>query len=140
MRFFVILGLFATIVLSVWIASAAPDKQSDQRQEQERMIEAAGKAYEASCALWQVGAGEVTVEAIYTWSRRWAEAEAEGAAAADQLKAYTLHRDRMRNLLATVSDRRTQGLNGGQEDRYQAARYYLAEADYLLLKRTPDNK
>jgi hypothetical protein len=131
-------GVLAGVLFCAWFAWAAPDQESDQMisKVQQEMIDAAGEAYEASAAMYDVGAGDVTLEGVYTWSRRWADAAPKG----EQLKAYTAHRDRMKNLLAKVKAKFETGLAGGTKDRYAAARYYAAEADYLLLKMTSDAK
>jgi hypothetical protein len=142
MRLSILLGLLA-VVLCAWFASAAPNQESEQRQiskEQQQMIDAAGKAYEAAIAMYDVGAGGITSEAIYTWSRRWADAEASGAPRAEQVKVFMAHCDRMKKLLEKVSLKFQNGFNGGEKDKVEAARYYATEADYLLLKTAPDSE
>jgi hypothetical protein len=137
MRFFSIFGLFAALMFSAWIASAAPAQKSDQRQvpkEQQQMIDAAQKAYEASAAMYDVGAGGVTLEAVYTWSKRWAEAEADVATPAESRKALLGHRDRMKTLNEKVTAKYQTGAAGGEKDRYYASQFYLAEAEFWLLK------
>src|SRR5262245_8816131 len=131
-------GLFAGVLFCAWFAWAAPGEESDRviSTVQQEMIDAAGKAFEASAAMYEVGAGGVTLEGVYTWSRRWADASPKG----EQLKAYTAHRDRMKDLLEKVKAKFDTGVAGGTKDRYEAARYYAAEADYLLLKMTSNTK
>lgn len=134
---FTILGLLAGLLLCACVAWAAPDQESGDPQvakEQQKMIETAQKACEASTALWGVGAGGVTLEAVYTWSRRWAEAEADGASPEARHKAYAAHLLRMRKIREIVGMKHDQAVAGGEEDRFQAARYYLAEAEYWLAK------
>src|SRR5262245_41442982 len=141
MRFFTLLSVLV-LVLSAWIASAAPEQESGQQvsKEQQQMIDAAGKAYEAAITMYEIGTGGATSEAVYTWSRRWADAEANGAPRAEQVKVFMAHRDRMKKLLEKVNVKFKIGLDGGEKDKYEAARYYAAEADYLLLKMAPDGK
>jgi len=125
------------VLFCAWIAWAAPDPQSDQRQiskEQQQMNDAAQKAYEASAAMYEVGAGGVTLEAVYTWSRRWAETEADGATPAESRKTLLAHRDRMKTLNEKVTAKYQTGAVGGEKDKYQASRFYLAEAESWLLK------
>ena len=96
------------------------------------MAESAEQAYIASAAMYEVGAGGVTLEAVYTWSKRWAEAEADGAALAIREKAFLAHRERMSLLKDKVEFKYKQALPGGEKDKYYASRYYFAEADSLL--------
>jgi len=138
MRLSMTFVFLACVLFCAWSAWAVPDDESDQMisKVQQEMIDAAGNAFEASAALYEVGAGGVTLEGVYIWSRRWADAAPKG----EQLKAYTAHRDRMKNLLDKVKVKFDTGVAGGTKDRYEAARYYAAEADYLLLKMTSNSK
>jgi hypothetical protein len=143
MRLSTTLGCLSAVLICAWIAWAAPEQENEQRQvpkEQQEMIDAAGKALEASAALYEVGAGGVTLEGVYSWSRRWADAQADGAAKGEQVKAFIAHRDRMQKLFEKVKGKFDSGVAGGERDKYEAARYYAAEADCLLLKKTPDAK
>ena len=143
MRLSMTFVFLAGVLFCAWFARAAPDQESEPRQvskEQLQMIDAAGKAYEAAIAMYEVGAGGVTSESLYTWSRRWTDAQADGAPRAEQVKFFMAHRDRMKKLLENVNAKFRNGLNGGEKDKYEAARYYAAEADYLLLKMAPDGK
>ena len=132
------MGLVAGVLLCTWAAWGAPDQDSDLRQniskEQQEMIDAAEHAYEASAALYEVGAGGVTLEGVYTWSRRWADAQAEGAPLGEQVKTNMAHRDRMKTLFDRVKRRFDNGIVGGERDKYEAARYYVAEAECRLPK------
>jgi hypothetical protein len=137
MRFLTTFGLLTAGFFCVWVASAAPDQEAPEpqpRKEVPQMIDAAQKAYEASLALWSVGAGGVTFESVYTWSRRWADAQADGADRGKQVKAYMAHRDRMNSLHDFVKKKSEIGAAGGERDKYEAAKYYAAEAEHLLLK------
>jgi len=141
MRLAMTFGLLAGVLLCAWVTWAAPDQESDQRyvsKEQQEMIDAAGNASEASAALYEVGAGGVTLEGVYIWSRRWADAQALDAPKGEQVKAYMAHRDRMKLLFAKVKAKFDTGVAGGTKDRYEAARYYLAEANSLLPKSMRD--
>jgi len=138
MRLSMAFVFLAGVLFCAWVAWAAPDDESDQMisKVQQEMFDAAEKAYEASAAMYEVGAGGVTLEGVYTWSRRWADAAPKG----EQLRAYAAHRDRMKNLLDSMKMKFDKGVAGGTKDRYEAARYYAAEADYLLLKMTSNAK
>jgi len=139
MRSFITLGILAGALLC---ALATPGQELDQRtlsKEQQQMIDSAHRAYEASAASWEAVNG-ATVEGVYTWSRRWADAEADGAPKGEQVKACMAHRDRMKKALVTVGKLHDAGEVGGEKDKWEAARYYVAEADYLLLKKAQDNK
>jgi len=134
---FTAVGLLAGVLFCTRIAWAAPDQESSEPQvskERQKMTETAEKAYEASMAMWGVGAGGVTLEAVYTWSRRWAEAEADGVGPEARRKAYAAHLLRMRKIREMVGIKHDQAVAGGEEDKFQAARYYLAEAEYWLAK------
>ena len=128
-------ALLAGVLFYAWFARAAPDQESSQRfisKEQQEMIDAAGNASEASSALYELGAGGVTLEGVYIWSRRWADAQALDAPLSEQVKAYRAHRDRMKLLFAKVKTKHDTAGAGGEKDKYEAARYYLAEANSRL--------
>jgi len=138
-----IFALFAVVLLCAWFAWAAPDQESNQPQvskEQQEMVDAARDASEKIAACYDIGALSVTLEDVYTWSRRWADAQADGAPKGEQVKAYMAHRDRMKLLFAKVKRKHDDGVVGGENPRYEAARYYAAEATYLLLKKSSDAK
>ena len=140
---FATLALLAGVLFCAWSAWAAPDQESNQRQvskEQQQMIDAAGEASETVTACYDIGAAGVTLEEVYTWSRRWADAQADGAPKGEQVKAYMAHRDRMKKLFDKVKRRHDDGVVGGEKPRYEAAQYYAAEATYLLLKMTSNSK
>jgi len=141
MRLAMTFGLLAGVLLCAWVTSAAPEQESGQRQiskEQAEMIDAAENASEASAALHEIGAGGVTLEGVYTWSRRWADAQALDAPKGEQMKAYMAHRDRMKLLFLKVKAKHDTGVAGGEKDKYEAARYYAAEANSLLPKSMRD--
>lgn len=99
-------------------APSAPDPAS-----QKARVDAAQKAYGLAEAQHQ--AGTATVEAVYTWSRRWAEAQRAsgvGAAMAD-------HGKRMKSLEAAVKAKVGAGAASALDA--QAAAYFVAEADAL---------
>jgi len=143
MRLSMTFVFLAGVLFCAWVAWAASDQESNQRQvceEQQQMIDAAVKASEAVTVLYDIGAGGVTLEGVYTWSRRWADAQGDGAPKGEQVKAYMAHRDRMKKLFDKVKRRHDDGVVGGEKPRYEAAQYYAAEATYLLLKMTSNSK
>ena len=82
-----ILGMTALATDSV-TTDPVPNDQQD-------MIDNARQAYVASVAMYDVGAGGVTLESVYLWSKRWAEAQADGALLKVREKSYLEHRERM---------------------------------------------
>ena len=98
------------------------------------MIDNARQAYVASVAMYDVGAGGVTLESVYLWSKRWAEAEADGALLKVREKSYLEHRERMSLLKNKVEAKHKAAAAGGEQDKYIASLYYLAEAESLLRK------
>src|SRR5215475_6571763 len=82
-----ILGMTALATDSL-TTDAVPNDQQD-------MIDNARQAYVASIAMYDVGAGGVTLESVYLWSKRWAEAQAEGEPLKVREKAFLAHRERM---------------------------------------------
>jgi type II secretory pathway component GspD/PulD (secretin) len=96
---------------------------SDQAKE---MVAAAEKAYQASTAAYL--AETVSLEQVFAWSRRWLQAAVDAAnSPGERGKAYRDHRDRMQQLFDEIRLKYTVGARGGEADRYEAARFYLAE-------------
>jgi hypothetical protein len=105
------------------VAAAAflPSAGSNPRLVQAR-LDAAAKVYPAVRARYDTGAGDL--DAVYTWSTRWFEAErAVGGGAA----AAQAHLQRMKALEAAVAARVQSG-NATSADAL-AAGYYRAEAE-----------
>jgi magnesium chelatase family protein len=67
-----------------------------------------------------------------------ADAQALDAPKGEQVKAYMAHRDRMKLLFAKVKAKHDTAVVGDEKDKYEAARYYLAEANSLLPKSMRD--
>jgi hypothetical protein len=127
----------AGILACGWLAAIRADQDPEQppmSKEQQEMIDAAHKAFEASSAMYEVGAGGVTLEGVYTWSRRWAEAGADGAAPNVRHKAYLAHSLRMNQLHDKVEAKYKAAAIGGEKDKYWASFYYKAEAEQMLKK------
>jgi len=137
MRSSITLSTLAIVLVceSIAVATGADPDQPAVPNPQQQMVETAQKTYEASRAMWNVGAGGVTLEAAYIWSKRWADAEADGAAPGARRKAYLAHAQRMKQLNDIISVKHQVAAVGGEEDKLQATRYYLAEAEYLLSKK-----
>ena len=120
-----ILGMTALATDSV-TTDPVPNDQQD-------MIDNARQAYVASVAMYDVGAGGVTLESVYLWSKRWAETEADGALLKVREKSYLEHRERM-SLLKDKMEAKHKAAAGGEVDKYFSSIYYLAEAESLLRK------
>jgi type II secretory pathway component GspD/PulD (secretin) len=98
---------------------------SDQAKE---MVAAAEKAYQTSTAAYL--AETVSLEQVFAWSRRWLQAAVDAAnSPGERGKVYRDHRDRMQQLFDEIRLKYTVGARGGEADRYEAARFYLAEAN-----------
>ncbi|HVA47739.1 MAG TPA: M56 family metallopeptidase [Pirellulales bacterium] len=97
----------------------------------ERMAAAAAKTFEATRASYDVGT-EV-MSNVYVWSRRWLEAErALAETDAQELAALRAHRQRMKQLMLKVRAFYVTGSRGGEEPKFYATKFYLAEADAWL--------
>ncbi|HET6881439.1 MAG TPA: hypothetical protein VFI31_14850 [Pirellulales bacterium] len=97
----------------------------------EDMAVAAEKTYQATAAGYDMGT-EVLAN-VYVWSRRWLDAERKLAKnEAEDLVALKAHRERMKLLMTKVRALFNLGAKGGEQERYFATRYYLAEANALL--------
>jgi hypothetical protein len=95
------------------------------------LVAAAQRAFTAARARFE--AGSETLEAVYTWSRRWLEAQRRLQPAAARAAARE-HRSRMTELCAQATQRVDAGLLDASAR--EACAYYLAEAE-LLVSETP---
>jgi hypothetical protein len=89
-------------------------------------VDAARRTYEV---IWKNNKEGLVpfAELAYRWSRRWLEAEVERSEdKANQLAAYTAHRDRMRELARITRDRYRNRVITIEEA--SATDFYLAEA------------
>jgi len=89
-------------------------------------VDAARRTYEV---IWKNNKEGLVpfAELAYRWSRRWLEAEVERSAdKANQLAAYTAHRDRMRELARITHDRYRNRVITIEEA--SATDFYVAEA------------
>ena len=95
------------------------------------MVAAAEKTYEAAAAGYD--AGTATTADVYTWSRRWAVSE-RGLAETkrDEAAALMGHWRRMGRLNSKVEALWRNGVRGGENEKYFATKYYLAEAELML--------
>ena len=121
-----ILGMTALATDSVTTA-VVPKYQQD-------MIDNARHAYMESVAMYDDRAGGITLESVYLWSKRWAEAQADGVPLEIREKAFLAHRERMELLKKKVDAKHKAAAAGGEEDKYCASHYYFAEAESLLGK------
>lgn len=97
----------------------------------EEMSYTAAKAYEATAAGYDVGT-EILAN-VHLWSRRWLEAErALAETDAEEIAAIQAHRQRMKLLLRKVKALNDHGVKGGEQEKFFAAKYYLAEANAWL--------
>ncbi|HUY90131.1 MAG TPA: hypothetical protein VMV10_15445 [Pirellulales bacterium] len=95
------------------------------------MLDAAQKTHEAVNAGYD--AGTATAPEVYAWSLRWAGAERKLAKTKrDEIAALMAHWRRMANLHAKIEALWRAGARGGENEKYYAAKYYLAEAELML--------
>ena len=93
--------------------------------------DAAQKTHEAVRAGYD--AGTATDSDVYLWSLRLAGAERKLAQTQrDEIAALMAHWRRMANLHAKIEALWRNGSRGGENEKYYAAKYYLAEAELLL--------
>ncbi len=112
---FLAASLVLASVLSLHRAWSGPPAAAVQAR-----TDAAAKAYTHNEALFKTG--RTTVETVYLWSKRWADAKGGNAAAGEHLK-------RMTDLEAKVAAQVQSGM-ATQAD-VAAAAYYKAEAEIL---------
>ncbi len=113
--------------------SAKPDRAATLRT----LVESASSAYRAVAA--DESAGQASNEEIYGWSLRWRASELKGADDKKSLlQANTDHLERMRKLHARVAAAYNAGVRGGEESKLQASRFYVAEAELMLIDAQSD--
>ncbi|HEV3341975.1 MAG TPA: hypothetical protein VG125_16525, partial [Pirellulales bacterium] len=142
----VLVGSLGTLVLLAavqWRLGASAAHAVDQEVEPsrgqlkvdrsvlERMSAAAAKTFEATHASYEVGT-EI-MSNVYVWSRRWLEAErALARTDAEEIAALEAHRARMKQLMLKIRALYMTGTKGGEMEKFNATRFYLAEADAWL--------
>jgi beta-lactamase regulating signal transducer with metallopeptidase domain len=126
-----------------FVAQAAPESDSKSEQvtaaspehaaKQQAMVAEAERTYEATSAHFNVGYG--TPDELYVWSNRWRLAATRAANNQQQREiAYQEHLDRMKQLQASVKALYDANAKGGEPAKYFATRFYVAEAELLLLE------
>ena len=88
---------------------------------QTAMVQASQKAYESTLAAYR--AGDADIEDVYTWSKRWMNA--------DHKSSRVDHLTRMVELHQHVAKLHREDRRGGEATRYYATLYYVAEAQAL---------
>lgn len=97
----------------------------------QNMADAAEGGYSAWRASYT--GGTAVASDCYVWSRRWVEAEkALAKNKEEELAALRRHRDRMQQLFNRIEALHREGVRGGEETQYYAAKFYLAEAEVWL--------
>ena len=118
----IVFGLAAVTLLRA--APGAPAKVPPQLAKAK--VDAARRTYEV---IWKNNKEGLVpfAELAYRWSRRWLEAEVERSEdKANQLAAYTAHRDRMRELARITRERYRNRVITIEET--SATDFYVAEA------------
>jgi beta-lactamase regulating signal transducer with metallopeptidase domain len=112
-----------------------PDLEEANADYAHQMINDAKTTFRATQAAYD--AGTVSMEPLYTWSRKWLQATLDVTAKRDErLAAYQEHRDRMKQLYNEVHAKFLVGAKGGEAERNYAAKFYLAEANLWLTQQT----
>jgi hypothetical protein len=111
---------------------AAPCRADDKVAANARgRLEAASKVYRGMLERLRDANGQVAVEDLYQWSRRWLEAERDLADTPEAaVAAAQAHLDRMTKLEAVVRKAQTVGLVPAYE--VPAAEFYRLEAERAL--------
>jgi hypothetical protein len=118
-------------------ASKADGAKLDRAATLRTLIESASSAYRAAASDELVG--QASAEEIYGWSLRWRASELKGADDKKAgLQANTDHLERMRKLHARVAAAYTAGVKGGEYSKFQASKFYVAEAELMLIDAESD--
>ena len=97
------------------------------------MLKAAKKTYGATLVSYQ--AGKAPFSEVYSWSRRWLEAERLLAKDKDgELAALNDHWKRMNQSYLKIKAWWLGGIKGGEAETFGAAEFYLAEAELWLIE------
>jgi hypothetical protein len=124
------------MVIGLFVAESIaqePVKPIQPAIELQAMVKAAQRTYEANERAYE--AENTTLDELYIWSRRWMQAATEAAATPpERFMASHAHRARMQLLLSRVSALHKTQQRGGEDQKYYAAMFYLAEADVWLKK------
>jgi hypothetical protein len=134
-----LLGLAAIALKPVGAAVESNTRAEPKALERERaiaaesMLEAAKKTYGA--IAFGNDAGTAAFADLYTWSRRWLEA-AKSIAKSDQeqLAALREHRERVNRIHQQIAALHRAAAKGGEDEKFYATKYYLAEAELWLLE------
>lgn len=115
------------VVAGAMTRSGAAWAETSQRSSPQTLSAAAGRAFAAARAGYE--AGSETLEVVYTWSRRWLDAQRRARPTALQA-AGREHRARMVEVCALAERRVVVG--AADVSAREACAYYLAEADLLI--------
>jgi hypothetical protein len=114
------------------VPSKPGDTELDRAAILQNKVDAAASALRATEAA--EAAGQASNEEIYAWSVRLRASEIQAARDNNTaLKASTDHLERMRNLHARVKALHGAGSKGGEETKFQASKFYVAEAELMLI-------
>jgi hypothetical protein len=96
------------------------------------MVDSSRTAYQALVAEYEAGT-VLLPEVLYVWSSRWRAAEVRATQSKQEVaRAYENHLARMRSLHDKVEAMHKAQAKGGEASKYEAAKYYVAEAELLL--------
>jgi hypothetical protein len=114
------------------IADPDADWYTRTARAKEEMLDAAKNAYEAAVASF--GVGVASPSEVHQWSHEWMARKLQlvDFASDETTSARRAHLYRMRKLFAAIKKLHDKGAEGGEEECFQAARYYVEEAEFEL--------
>jgi hypothetical protein len=112
---------------------SSASRSAEQAAKMQAMIDAARATYEAQSVAYELGT-QVASE-VYVWSSDLRSSQVRAAGSRQEVsKACQEHVDRMKKLHKNVAALANQGARGGEADRFHATKFYVAEAELLLLE------
>ena len=108
-------------------------KRREQAHEALRTLQnAAQQTYEATASSYEAGTSKSSE--VYDWSRKCAAEIMKAMNQEQALQASTEHLERMRKLHKKVKALHDEGSRGGEMSVYHASRFYVAEAELMLME------
>ena len=115
-----------------------PVRKPRHTQALQTLNDEARATYEATMSHYETR--QLDASEVYTWSIRWRAAATKGAENETKaLQASKDHIGRMQDLHKKVTSMRDEGVKGGEHHIWQATKFYVAEAELLLMESGGDN-
>jgi hypothetical protein len=143
MRRFVVCGIGALLLLpgvsNLQLNAEEPLTPGQPSKAASLMAQAAKPAYQI--AVGEYESNERSLDSLYLWSRRLLQANLLASPNAEaRLDAYRSHVARMKEEYDITAVLFKYGRRGGEADKEAGLRFYLAEANLLLLRQSGDGK